>query len=508
MSTSISENASISNAQFYVYDKSLVGLAGIFVAAMMAGLNNRVGALALADVRGILGAGYDEGAWLTTAYSAGELVAMPFSAWFAIALTPRRQGLWVLAISAALATVLPLVKCLELLVALRFVQGIACGATVPLLMMGALKYLPPSIKLYGLALYAMTATFTPNLSVFLAGYWLDEFQDWRWIYWQIIPLAIFSGALMAWGLPVDRIAQKNFKQANWLGLTLCVPGLVLTTVALDQGGRLDWFESRIVTVSLGVGVGLIACYLALEWRHPYPFIKLQLLQRRNIGIGCALFVSLLVVLTATVMVPATFLAAVQDYRPAQMTLLGVFVAIPQLVLGPVVALLLYRKWVDARITFSLGLLIIAIACFQGAGLTSVWNIDQFIMVQSLHALGQPLAIVSMLFLITSVVQPQEGPLVSGTINTLRALGSIAGASMVGQIMTLRGRFHSEILIDNAAMSVNNSSLSSSAEQLAPIVVQQSIVLSVSDIYIMLGMLALVMVIPVCCLKFIPAPCAD
>lgn len=47
------------------------GLLGIFLAAMMAGLNNRVGALALADVRGALGFGLDDASWLSTAYTAG-----------------------------------------------------------------------------------------------------------------------------------------------------------------------------------------------------------------------------------------------------------------------------------------------------------------------------------------------------------------------------------------------------------------------------------------------------
>src|SRR3546814_2354457 len=52
--------------------RAIAGLVGILIAAMMAGLNNRVGALALADVRGALGFGLDDASWLTTVYSAGE----------------------------------------------------------------------------------------------------------------------------------------------------------------------------------------------------------------------------------------------------------------------------------------------------------------------------------------------------------------------------------------------------------------------------------------------------
>src|SRR3546814_15142362 len=71
--------------------------------------------------------------------------------------------------------------------------------------------------------------------------------------------------------------------------------------------------------------------------------------------------------------------------------IGLIVALPQLVLGSVVALFLYRKWVDARFVFAGGLLLIALACFSGAQLTSDWNRDQFVIAQTLQAFGQPMA---------------------------------------------------------------------------------------------------------------------
>src|SRR5688572_8149486 len=135
--------------------RPMAGLLGIFLAAMMAGLNNRVGALALADVRGALGFGLDDASWITTAYSAGELIAMPFAAWFAITISVRRFELWMLWLCMGLAVVLPFVHDLDVLLVMRFVQGVAGGTMIPLLMMAALKFLPPPIRLHGLALYAM-----------------------------------------------------------------------------------------------------------------------------------------------------------------------------------------------------------------------------------------------------------------------------------------------------------------------------------------------------------------
>src|SRR3546814_2211029 len=101
------------------------------IAAMMAGLNNRVGALALADVRGALGFGLDDASWLTTVYSVGEVIAMPFSAWFAITLSVRRFELWMIGTCTLLAVCILFLHVLVLLLAMRFLQGIASGPQIP-----------------------------------------------------------------------------------------------------------------------------------------------------------------------------------------------------------------------------------------------------------------------------------------------------------------------------------------------------------------------------------------
>src|SRR5690606_23205444 len=201
--------------------------------------------------------------------------------------------------------------------------------------------------------------------------------------------------------------------------------------ALVQGVRLVWFHSPLLIVSLAIGLALLTVYLLTEWYHPYPFIKLQIMARRNLALGFTLFIFLLVVLMSSSLLPSSYLGHIQDYRHQQIASIGLIVALPQLVLGAGVALLLYQKWIDARAVFGLGLLLIAFACFAGAQLSADWNRDQFIVAQALHAVGQPMAVIAMLFLCTSVVQPHEGPYVSGIVNTLRAFGVLLGAAVVG-----------------------------------------------------------------------------
>jgi MFS transporter, DHA2 family, multidrug resistance protein len=485
--------------------RPMAGLLGIFLAAMMAGLNNRVGALALVDIRGELGFAFDDASWLSTVYNAGELIAMPFAAWFAITLSVRRFELWMLGVCTVLALFLPFIHDLNLLLVVRFLQGVACGTMIPVLMMAALKFLPPPVKLYGLAMYAMTATFAPNISIWLAGYWIDGLYDWRWVFWQIVPVAIVAGLLVSWGLPREPVQVNRFRQGNWSGMVCGMIALGLIAVAFDQGIRLDWFHSPLIRLSLQAGFALMAVYLISEWYHPSPFIKLQILGRWNLALGFTVFVSLLVVLISSSLLPASYLAAVRDYRPRQMALIGLIIAIPQFLLGGAVAFLLYQTVIDARDVFASGLFLITLACFSGTQLTSDWSRDQFVVAQILQAFGQPMAVVSMLFLLTSVVQPHEGPYVSGSINALRAFGSLFGAAVVGQFVIARSRFHSEMLLDHAALVGNSAMNPPEPAHLIGIISQQSLVLSVADTYRALGILALLLIPVVLRLNYIPAP---
>lgn len=482
-----------------------VGLFGIFIAAMMAGLNNRVGGLALADIRGAHGFGFDEASWLGSAYSAGELIAMPFATWFAITLSLRRFHTMMLGAVLVLAVVIPYVQSLPVLIALRAVQGVASGALIPLLMMAALRFLPPPIRLHGLALYSMTATFSPNLAIWLAGQWTDQWFDWRWVYWHIIPIGLVGMAVVVWGMPAMPPVPARFKSANWFGMIFGVAGLGLLAVGLDQAGRLDWFNSPFIVWSLSCGMAATVVFLISEWFHPAPFIKLQLLGRRNLAIGFSIFFCLLIVMFSGSSLPAGYLGAIQGYRALQSAPIGLIVGLPQLLLGPLVALLLYRKWVDARVLMALGLALIAVACLLGSHLTSEWMWREFLWAQALECVGQPLAIVSMLFLCTSVVHPMEGPYVAGTINTLRALGTVLGSSIIGEFITRRGDFHSEMLVGQAGLSAASPAVTDNFAQLASVMHQQSFVLATADAYRILGAAALVMVPFTLMMQFIPAP---
>lgn len=328
------------------------------------------------------------------------------------------------------------------------------------------------------------------------------------MYWHVIPIGLLAMGLVAWGMPQMPPALPRLKQGDWFGMALGIPGLALLVVGLDQGVRLDWFLSPLIVASLLVGTVLTALFLVCEWRHPVPFVRLQILERRNLGLGFSVFVLLLMISATAVTLPANLLSQLQGFRLEQSSDLGLIVGMPQLVLGSCVALLLYQRRVDARHVFAAGLACIAAACWLGSGVTGEWMVAQFVRAEVLYALGLPMAIVSLLFLGTSVVQPMEGPYVAGIVNTLRAFGSVLGGAMVGQLVILRSRFHGEMLLDHAGhLLARLPSSDAWSGALAETVAREANVLAAADVYRLFGLLALLLVPVVLKLQYMPPSAA-
>lgn len=479
------------------------GLGGVLLAAMMSGLNNRVGALTLVDMAGGRGIDADAAHWLGSVYAAAEVAAMPIAAWFAVTFSFRRFHLAITLVFLGCALLLPSAPSYGWMVGLRAVQGFAGGAMIPLLMSAALRFLPPSIKLQGLGLYSLTATFAPNLAFWLAASWVDGWGDWRLAYWQVVPVALFTLWAVWWGIPQDPVRTERLRELDWPALLTGPAGLVLLALAMQEGQRLDWFHSPFVTAAFVAGGALLVAFVVSEWFHHLPFIRFQLLARRNIGLGLAIFIGLLIVIYATSALPSAQLAQVQGFRPLQIAPIGLVISLPQLVLAPLVSMILYWRWVDARWVVAIGLALLALSCWLGADVTSEWMAHQFWLTQACQMIGQPLAVIPFLYLATSVAAPMEGPFISGLVNMLRCLATLGGGVAVNELLTGDGAAHLRGMIDRAGL-MGDLPGGNAASLLATFRVE-AVTLSVADGYRLAGILALLLIPPTLSLTYISPP---
>ena len=468
----------------------IIGLVGVLLAVLVSGLNEMVTKVALADIRGALYIGFDEGTWLVAAYTATSVSAMAFAPWCSVTFSLRRFTLWAIGLFTLLGVLCPLAPNYESLLLLRTVQGLAGGALPPMLMTVALRFLPANVKLYGLAGYALTATFGPSLGTPLAALW-TEYVGWQWTFWQIIVPCLIAMIMVAYGIPQDPLRLERLKAFNWKGLLLGFPAICMLVIGILQGNRLDWFESPLITTLLVGGVLLLVLFMLNEWSHPMPFFKLQMLGLRNLSFALIVLAGVLVVLQAVIILPSSYLAQVQGYRPLQTAPVMLIMALPQLIALPLVAALCNLRWVDCRWVLGIGLGMLTLSCIGGAQLTSAWIRDEFYVLQLLQIFGQPMAVLPLLMLSTGSIVPTDGPFASAWFNTVKGLAAVVATGVIEVLTTHRLHFHSTMLVD----ALGNSPLADSdATGLAHRLHQQAVVLTSADLYYVMAGVAVALIL--------------
>jgi DHA2 family multidrug resistance protein len=433
--------------------KPLFGLLGVLVAAISADLNEFVSAAALIDVRGALAISTDTGRWIDSLYITGSALGMPFAPWNAVTFTLRRFTLFAIGVACTATTLLAVAPNLHAILILRLIQGLSGGLTIPLLMTTALHVLAPSIRLYGLAIYALTITFTPNISISFVAIWVDVVQDWHLVFLQAIPLDAVAAVLVWYGLPQDMPRYERLLQFDWRGALLVVVGVGSLTTLLLHGDHEDWFNSP--TISLLALASAVAFPLLVlnEWFHPLPLLKLQMLGRRNLVYGLIALVLFVTISLTSSVVPQEYLVEIQGYRPLQEQALDLLLSLGQFALLPAVAFLLDHEWVDARAVMLGGLGLLLAACLGCAQIDASWIRDQFRFWQHLQMVGQPMIAVSLLMMMTNTLKgPEEGPFASALVNSTRGLADAVGTWFLELVTRWRGALHSDRLVDQVGQN--------------------------------------------------------
>ena len=265
----------------------VVGVAAVMVGAFISTLNVRLTSVGLADIRGALGLGFDEGSWVSTIFLAAQMVVTPAAAWMSTVLSTRRVLLWTGEIFAAGSLPPPLVHDYDTLIALQFIRGLAVGAFIPAALGFVLRSLAPRWWIWGIAAYAFRFVFSQNSGTAVEA-WYSETGHWEWIFWQNAVLTPVMMLLTAVAMPRRPVDRDLLRRTDWPGIVYAGVGFGLIYAGLDQGNRLDWFNSGVVTGLLLAGGLLIAAFLVHEARAELPLIHLSILVQPNIAVPALL----------------------------------------------------------------------------------------------------------------------------------------------------------------------------------------------------------------------------
>lgn len=498
--------------------KTWIAVIGATLGAFMAVLNIQIVNASLADIQGAIGAGIDDGGWISTSYLVAEIVVIPLSGWlaqvFSIRIYLLTNAILFLALSAACA----LAQDLSQMIVLRAIQGFTGGVLIPLAFTLIITLLPRSKQPMGLALFALSATFAPAIGPTIGGYLTENF-GWQYIFYvNLVPGAIMVGMLW-YALEAKPMKLSLLREGDWIGIVTMAIGLSALQTVLEEGNKDDWFGSPfIVKLSVIASVALIA-FLVIELTVNKPLLNLRLLVRRNFGFGMLANFLLGIALYGSVFILPQYLARIQGYNAEQIGMVLAWTGLPQLLLIPLVPRLMQR--VDARIIIGIGFVLFAASNFMNIYMTADYAADQLLWPNVVRAIGQALVMAPLSAVATAGIEAENAGSASGLFNMMRNLGGAVGIALLQTVLTKREQYHSNVLMQS--VSVFEQATRTRLEQLTQyfvnhgildhaealhrayvaigrIVQKQAYILAFSDTFYLLGMALIVALLAVLFLK--------
>lgn len=422
-------------------DRPIIGILAVTLGAFISSLNTKVTVFGLADIRGGLSLGFDDGSWVSTVFGAAQIVAAPAAAWMSAVLGTRRVLLWTGTIFTVASLLPPLTQDLGTLIALQIVRGLAVGAFIPASLGFVLRGLTQRWWIWGIAAYAFRFVFSQNIAGSIEG-WYSEGGYWQWLFWQNSALTLIMLLLVLIAIPRRPVNRELLGRTDWAGILYSGVGFGLIYAGLDQGNRLDWSSSGVVCGMLLGGALLICGFFVREARAPFPLIHLSVLQRRSLMIPAFLLFLYGFGSTATGFVLPDYLTRIQGLRDLQIGDTLNWIALPQIVLVPAVALML--RWVDARLLLGLGFSTIAIGSWLNTGLTHDWAGGAFLRSQCVEAVGLAVAIVALLVYNISHITPAQAAAIGAINQSARLLGSEVGSAVIQTFVRVREQVFSNL----------------------------------------------------------------
>jgi DHA2 family multidrug resistance protein len=428
--------------------KTWLAVIGATLGAFMAVLNIQIVNASLADIQGGIGAGIDDGGWISTSYLIAEIVVIPLSGWlaqvFSIRIYLLTNALLFLVFSAACA----LAQDLPQMIVLRAVQGFTGGVLIPMAFTLIITLLPKAKQPIGLAMFAISATFAPAIGPTIGGY-LTENLGWQYIFYvNTVPGAVMITMLYV-SLEPGPMKLSLLREGDWLGIITMAIGLSALQTVLEEGNKNDWFGSPFIVRFAIVSAIALPLFVVIELLTKKPLLNLRILFRRNFGFGVLANFLLGVALYGSVYVLPVYLSRIQGYNSEQIGMVLAWTGFPQLLLIPLVPQLLKR--LDPRIVIGVGFALFAASNFMNISMTNDYAADQLLWPNVIRAFGQALVFAPLSAVATSGVEAENAGSASALFNMMRNLGGAIGIAALQTLLTKREQYHSNILTQSVSL---------------------------------------------------------
>ena len=428
--------------------RTWIAVVGAALGAFLAILNIQIVGASLADIQGAIGAGRDDGGWITTAYLVAEIIVIPISGWLSRVFSVRLYLLvntfafLVLTVACAFTTNL------SQMIVVRALQGLAGGVMIPLAFSIIMTRLPPSKQPIGLSIYAISAIFAPSIGPAIGG-WCNDTFGWQSIFFVNLPPGALMFAMLWLSLDREPLQLGMLRQGDWLGIATVAVGLGSLETVLEEGEKNDWFGSSFIVRLTLIAVLSLAAFTVIQLKRKAPLLNLRLLVRRNFGLGTLANFFFGFSMYGWIYIVPLYLSRIQGYDAQQIGGVLIWIGLPQLVIIPLIPKLMRR--VDPRLLATVGYILFIVGSLLATNLSGDFSGPQFLASSIVRAIAQALVMTPLSAVAVAGIEKANAGSAAALYNMIRNLGGAIGIAVLQTFLTKREQFHSDVLTGQVSL---------------------------------------------------------
>nr|WP_244598818.1 DHA2 family efflux MFS transporter permease subunit [Rhizobium tubonense] len=487
--------------------RKLIAFFAMVLGMFMSILDIQVVSASLAEIQAGLSAGSDEIPWVQTAYLIAEVIMIPLSGTLARIISTR----YLFAISAFGFTVASglcaTATNIDQMIVYRAIQGFIGGGMIPSVFAAAFTIFPPSKRNIVSPIIGLIATLAPTIGPTVGGY-LSHAFSWHWLFLvNIIPGIIVT--IVTWNfIDFDKPELSLMKRFDWWGLLAMAVFLGALEYVLEEGNTNDWFnDNRIVFAAVASAIGAIVFFYR-AFTVEFPIVDLKAFANRNFSFGSVFSFVMGIGLYGLTYIYPVYLGRIRGYDSLMIGETMFVSGLAMFFTAPLAGFLSGK--LDLRLLMAIGFVCFASGTWIMTEITADWDFWELLIPQILRGVGLMLCMVPINNIALGTMPPARMRGASGLFNLTRNLGGAVGLAIINTVLTNRQDLHymrmresvhwgNPLAVDQLnSMAGNYTShgmdgSTVAVRALVNMTEKQAMVMSFSDVFLMLTILFLAMI---------------
>jgi DHA2 family multidrug resistance protein len=480
----------------------LIAFMAMCFGMFMALLDIQIVSASLNEIQAGLAASGDEIPWVQTAYLIAEVVAIPLSGFLSRALGTRT----LFAVSCAGFTfasfMCGLSSSIGTMMAWRAIQGFIGGGMIPTVFAAAFTVFPKSRQAMVTPLIGLIATLAPTVGPTVGGY-LTDALSWHWLFFvNVVPGIAVTVAAVAL-IDFDKPDYSLFDHFDWWGLIAMAGFLGALEYVLEEGPRNYWLEDETIAYAALGSAFSAAVFFYRAFAARVPIVDLRAFANRNFAIGSMFSFVLGIGLYGLTYLYPIYLAQVRGYNSLMIGETMFVSGLAMFATAPIVGRLVTKY--DPRFVLMAGFMLFALGTFQMHYVTKDWDFWELFWPQILRGVGLMCAMVPVTNTALGMLPLERVKNASGLFNLMRNLGGAIGLAALNTVLNDRMDLHLARLHDAANWSrgpatemlanltarfhdFGSNAQAMALKQMALMVRREAMVMSFSDVFLLLTIL--------------------